>query len=298
MSAERTDRFVWPPAPVVETEPTRVDPAQPRAGILDLIETQFLGRTGLSFDGRTRVTGWAADPQDAYCQRCGGSVGPHEADGEGCSACWQKKLPWERALRLGPFAGQIRAAVLDLKFRSWHQTGAELGRALGEYLGEALERAQIPAKEAAIVPVPAHWTRRVRFGVDHTLTLGRAASRASGVPLRRVLARRAGPSQLQVPVSQRMSNVSGVFRVRRGRDLPGVAGVVVVLDDVRTTGATLRSACRTIRSGFEADRIWVLTAGVTPSLDRRERENRPLEDVGSVEVLEEKEICRKSGSGD
>ncbi len=295
MSAERTGRFVWPPAPVVEPEPTEVDPAQPRIGILDLIETQFLGRTGLSFDGRTRVTGWAADPQDAYCQRCGGSVGPHEADGEGCGACRRKRLPWERALRLGPYTGQIRAAVLDLKFRNWRQTGAELGRVLGEYLGECLERAQISATEAAIVPVPAHWTRRVRFGVDHTLTLGRAASRASGVPLRRVLARRAGPSQLQVPFSQRMSNVSGVFRVRRGRDLPRL---VVVLDDVRTTGATLRSACRAIRSGFEADRIWVLTAGVTPSLDRRERENRALEDVVSVSVVEEKEICRKSGRGD
>jgi predicted amidophosphoribosyltransferase len=298
MSAEPSGRFVWPPKPVVESEPVEVVTQPPSAGFLDLIETQFLGRTGLSFDRRTRLTGWAADPQDAYCQRCGGSVGQHEADGEGCGACRRKRLPWERALRLGPYTGQIRAAVLDLKFRGWHQTGAELGRVLGEYLGESLERAQIPAKEAAIVPVPAHWTRRVRFGVDHTLTLGRAASRASGVPLRRVLARRAGPSQLQVPVSQRMSNVSGVFRVRRGRDLPVSVGVVVVLDDVRTTGATLRSACRAIRSGFEADRIWVLTAGVTPSLDRRERENRPLEDVASVEVVEEKEICRNGGRDD
>jgi predicted amidophosphoribosyltransferase len=295
MSAEPAGRFVWPPKPVVESEPVEVVTQPPSAGFLDLIETQFLGRTGLSFDRRTRLTGWAADPQDAYCQRCGGSVGAHESDGEGCAACREKRLPWDRALRLGPYTGQIRTAVLDLKFRHWHQTGTELGRALGVRLGESLARAQIQPREAAIVPIPTHWTRRIRFGVDHTGTLARACAAETGVPIARVLARRRGPSQLQVSASARRSNVAHAFRVRRRRDLPGL---VVVLDDVRTTGATLRAACRAIRSGCAVESLWVLTAGVTPSLGRRERENRPDEPVGSVEVLDDKEICRNGRCDD
>ena len=293
MSAEPGPRFVWPPRPVVEPESVKPEPTEPRFGLIDLIETQFLGRTGLSFDRRTRLNGWAPDPYDSYCQRCGGSVGPHEADGDGCSACREKRLPWDRAIRLGPYLGPIRTAVLDLKFRNWHQTGTELGRAMGRRLTESLTKAQIRPGAAVIVPIPTHWTRRIRFGVDHTLTLSRACAAVSGVPLARVLARRRGPSQLQVSASTRATNVAQAFRVRKYRDLPGL---VIVLDDVRTTGATLRAACRTTRSGCSVDRLWVLTAGVTPSADRRERENRPDEGgqgVRSIEVLGDEEILQE-----
>ena len=292
MSAEPGPRFVWPPRPVVEPESVKPEPAAPRFGLLDLIETQFLGRTGLSFERQTRLTGWAPDPCDAYCQRCGGSVGEHEADGDGCAACREKRLPWDRAIRLGPFLDPIRTAVLDLKFRGWHQTGTELGRAMGRRLADSLTKAQIKPRDAVIVPIPTHWTRRIRFGVDHTLNLSRACGAVSGVPLARVLARRPGPSQLQVSASARATNVAHAFRVRKRLKMPGL---VVVLDDVRTTGATLRAACRTLRSGCTVDSLWVLTAGVTPSRDRRERE-ADLDGGdwvgGSIEVLGDEEICR------
>jgi len=291
MSAD--SRFVWPPRPVVETPPTPRDTPQPHATPLDRFETHFLGRTAVSFDRAARLVGWTRDPDSAYCPRCGGSVGPHEADGEGCADCRRKRLPWDRALRLGPYTGVLRDAVLDLKFRAWRRTGVELGQHLGRTLAESLARAQIQPQNAVLVPVPAHWTRRLRFGVDHTQVLAQAASRASNVPIRRLLARRRGPSQLQVAPSARTSNVTHAFRLRRPvRPTPPL---VVVIDDVRTTGATLRAASRAIRSGCPVESMWVLTAGVTPSANRRDSTNRPDGDEWSVSVLGEEKIAGNTG---
>lgn len=291
MSADT--RFVWPPSPVVETPPAERAPAEPRRTPLDRFEIAFLGRTAVSFDHAARITGWTRDPESVYCPRCGGSVGPHEADGEGCADCRRKRLPWDRSLRLGPYTGVLRDAVLDLKFRSWRRTGTELGQHLGRLLAETLARAQIQPQNAVLVPVPAHWTRRLRFGVDHTQVLVRAASRASGVPVRRALARRRGPSQLQVAPSARASNVTKAFRLRR--PLRQTPPLVVVLDDVRTTGATLRAASRAIRSGCAVESMWVLTAGVTPSANRREATNSPDGDGWSVSVVGEEKIAGNTG---
>jgi predicted amidophosphoribosyltransferase len=292
MSADQ-NRFLWPPGPLTEPHAPAPPPPGPRPTLLDLVETQFLGRTGVSFDRAARLSGWTPDPPHAYCRRCAGSVGPYEADGSGCPACRTKRLPWERALRLAPYTGDLRQAVLDLKFRAWRRTGDELGRRLGLMLADAIENAQIAPKEAILVPVPAHWTRRLRFGVDHTLVLARAASRASGVPVRRALGRRPGPSQLQVPVSARAANAARAFRPRR-RAARTSASLVIVLDDVRTTGATLRAACRALRSGCPVERLWVMTAGVTPSRERLERPAGPGGHPASFAVVGEEEIAGKA----
>lgn len=291
MSAE--SRFLWPPRPITEPATPENHAPEPRHTLLDLVETHLLGRTAVSFDHAARITGWTRDPSSVYCSRCGGSVGPHESDGEGCADCRRKRLPWDRSVRLSPYIGVVRDAILDLKFRAWRTTGIELGTHLGRLLADTLARAQIRPQDAVLVPVPAHWARRLRFGIDHTQVLAAAASRASGVPVRRVLARRRGPSQLQVPMSARSANASKAFRLRR--PLRPTPPLVIVLDDVRTTGATLRASCRTIRSGCPVESMWVLTAGVTPSLNRREQTNRPEGDGGSVAVTGDEKIDGNTG---
>lgn len=277
------DPFVWPPRrepPHRRDEATDPDghwlderwPREPGrvAGAIAELERVLLGGGSESLAWRAHAMGWRPEPAGRACWRCAGSVGEHEVDADGCSACRASRPPWARAIRLGLYESPLREAVHDLKFKARRPVGRELGRLLGLRLAHDLDRTGLLEAGGIIVPIPISTRRRLARGVDHTLVLAKAASVASGLDVVRLLRRVHRPSQLSVPPSQREANVRGSIRARRGVSAPET-GVVVVLDDVRTTGATMRAACRAVASmGVDRGRIWACVAGVREARTRRE----------------------------
>jgi len=290
MSAGRdvmTGRFVWPPstgAPPPSPPPAdspldspwlRPDWPRPptRAGLaIDEAERVFLGGGAASLEHRAARDGWRPDPIGRACWRCAGSVGDHEIDAKGCAACRASRPPWARFIRLGPYDGLLRDAIQELKYRSRRGVGRELGRLIGWRLDhelDALREGQGDDSSVIIVPVPISVRRRLQRGVDHTLVLARAASASGAMPVRRLLRRTHRPSQLSVPPSQREANVRGSIRARKGAEAPE-RGIVVVLDDVRTSGATMRAACRAVEGlGVDRGRIWACVGAVRDAPNRR-----------------------------
>ena len=166
---------------------------------------------------------------------------------------------------------------MELKFGRWRRTGREIGRELGRRLADDLALIGATPGEAVIVPVPASWRRRMARGVDHTLVLARAAGLESGARVVRAMGRRHARPQVGLSATARAANVRGVFlarprAVRRLRD----ARIVVVLDDVRTTGATMTAACRFVRTlhgpkGVAGARrgVWVWAVSAAVASERR-----------------------------
>jgi ComF family protein len=115
-----------------------------------------------------------------------------------------------------------------------------------------------------IVPIPRHPERIRAQGSDPAHLLARAVARRSGRSLwSRVLSRsRATVPQTELPAGRRSGNVAGSFTAResalRNRR-------VLLLDDVTTTGSTLREALRTLRRARPRAIIPVALAG-TPTL--------------------------------
>lgn len=306
LSESGADRLVWPPKPVdgadapswklpgwsgdpdrrfvdvpaglvgLEGPEHEIAPAGLSTGWLDAVERYWLGLTSQGFIDRARRYGWAPDAEGSYCPRCGTRVGLYElampeagdAGVQGCPACERRKLPWNRCVRLGDYHGLLRRAVHELKFRRWRPVGREVGAMLGAAIATELDRAGFSRAECRIVPVSSSFWRRAWRGIDHTQVLARAASAVCGVPVLHALGRKLRPSQLAVSASERRRNVKGSFVCRSGP--PTGVRVAIVLDDVRTTGATMMEACGTLGRGW-ADQdgqrveIWSIVAGVTSS---------------------------------
>jgi len=183
-----------------------------------------------------------------------------------CSSCWQGEQEFDMARSYGLYTGNLRKAILHLKFH-----GREyLGNRLGALLARPWEALPEP-DSAIVVPVPLHASRRRQRGFNQAELLARGLVRrlrkeerfhglqlASG-SLRRI---RATLPQVGLSVSARRENVSGVFSVARPEQVRN--RTVVLIDDVMTTGATL-SACAAALKRAGASRVLALSlARATP----------------------------------
>ena len=99
------------------------------------------------------------------------------------------------------------------------------------------------ANAAAVVPVPLHLARRHERGFNQATDLARHL----GLPVVHALRRtRATAVQASLPAARRHGNVRGAFESTRvGRTLRGF--IIVLVDDVSTTGATLEACARTLK---------------------------------------------------
>lgn len=154
-------------------------------------------------------------------------------------------LPWAVA----EYAGTPRAVLLAHKEHGRLALAGALGAALARAVGAA---AGSRADPLLLVPAPSRRAAVRARGHDPTLRLARAAAtvlRRDGVdvgvaPVLRVGARVA--DQAGLSARERTANLDGALRVP-ARLAPLVAGSrVVVVDDVVTTGATLREAARAL----------------------------------------------------
>jgi ComF family protein len=152
----------------------------------------------------------------------------------------------------------LRDVVHALKYDARCSTAAPLA-ALMRDAGQA-----VLAGADIVVPVPLHPRRRWRRGFNQSDLLARQL----GLPMAKALARsRHTPPQVGVPAARRHRNVRDAFQIcprttaRAARDPAGpLDGLVVVLvDDVCTTGATLEACARVLREAGAAE-VRALTA--------------------------------------
>jgi ComF family protein len=140
-----------------------------------------------------------------------------------------------RCVALGEYEGVLRRAILALKGGR-----RDVGDALGALLGAAVEPMQVDM----LVPVPTTVARRRERGFDQGELLARAASRRAELPVAALLRQSAGDRQRGRSRTERLAAV-GRFVCMPASILAGAR--VLLVDDVATTGATLRDCAETLR---------------------------------------------------
>jgi ComF family protein len=141
--------------------------------------------------------------------------------------------------------------VNTLKFRGKVRLAAPLGRLMADLFGADRDRPHHLSVEQIthIIPVPLHERRKTQRGFDQAELLAGALGEAIGRPVRTGLLVRVRNTRPQVGLNpaERDANVRGAFEVRYPLPSPAVRALLV--DDVYTTGATLRACARALRSG-------------------------------------------------
>ncbi len=179
------------------------------------------------------------DPRPS-CPRCAATVGPFAAQESGCLACHNEGFAFDRAFRLGPYAGLLRDVVLRLKHA--HAEGlAEI--VAGEWATAVCENLK-PLGIHCVMPIPLHWWRRWQRGCNQSDALARAFAQSLSVPWHPYGLRRLRTTQKQANLTsaERRENMRGAFEARRPVQLAGKT--ILLVDDVMTTGSTCHDAAR------------------------------------------------------
>lgn len=172
-----------------------------------------------------------------------------------CARCRRRTSRVVRTRSIGAYDGALRAIVHALKYDGRRTVAVRLAEAMRSHSADVLAGADI------CVPVPLHPIRRYRRGFNQAEELARHL----GLPVVRALRRvRHTRVQADLPEARRHANVRGAFRARR----VNVQGLVVVLvDDVSTTGATM-DACAEALLRAGAREVRGLTAAKAVSRQR------------------------------
>lgn len=190
-------------------------------------------------------------PPGVRCPICALEMAPSLAGAERCAACRRESFGLERLIVLGDYRRQPQLREWVLAFK--HGGRPELARPLAAALARRV-RTLLPeaGRGNLLVPVPLHRWRRVERGYDQSARLGSELAEALGWNCARALAR-TRPTVVQgtAGATSRSANVRGAFGPERWRPLArravAEAERVWIVDDVVTSGATLRECARALR---------------------------------------------------
>ena len=149
----------------------------------------------------------------------------------------------------------IKNLIHDLKYRRIRANAPTLANLLSAYV--CYYRIAIPSG-ALLIPIPLHKKRERTRGFNQSRLIAEALAQKLGPELRGDVLHKIKKTQPQMELAreERLKNMDGVFAVS---DTSIVRNrTILLLDDVKTTGATLESAARVLRAAG-SKKIWAIT---------------------------------------
>ncbi|UZJ42988.1 ComF family protein [Marinimicrobium sp. C6131] len=199
--------------------------------------------------------------------RCATCALPLPADSRYCGYCLQTPPAFEHCRVLGTYDYPLDNLIHAFKY----QRKLAPGKALSGLLAELLraEREELDAVEwpELLIPVPMHWTRRLKRGFNQTELLAADLGRALALPVLSRVVRRAQQTRTQQGLTRtaRIHNLRHAFSVRPRAERHLAGRRVALVDDVVTTTSTVRALSRLVReAGAASVEVWALARTPEP----------------------------------
>jgi ComF family protein len=174
---------------------------------------------------------------------------------EQCARCRRRTTVVDCGRAAGEYEGSLRGIIHAFKYEGRRSLAARLGAMMRDAGTDVLRGVH------CAVPVPLHPWRRLRRGFNQAADL----AAATNVPVIHALWRsRPTIPQTGLSAAARRQNVQGAFRLspllsQRALESRLCGRIVLLVDDVRTTGATL-DACARVLKEAGASEVRALTA--------------------------------------
>lgn len=179
-----------------------------------------------------------------YCQKCGHPFDEDPGAGKKfCGGCLQKPhTPFRLSRSALKYDEASKNLILAFKFMD----KTENAKVLGRWLNMAFK----DIKEAGvdlIIPIPLHYTRLVKRRYNQSALLAKELAKASGVAVDYTSVEHHVRTKPQVEFSghARIKNVKDAFRVKNTQKIKGKR--IVLIDDVMTTGSTLKECALALK---------------------------------------------------
>ncbi len=190
-------------------------------------------------------------PMEGRCRRCFA-----QKDEGVCQACRKRGSPFKCMAAAFEYAGPAATLVQQLKFGRRR----ELAKDLAAWMAIQFLRLEVPLPDL-IVPVPQPLVRTLMRGYSQSLLLAKELGAILDRPVHDLLKKRSGDfPQTGMTRAQRESLAPDAISWKRHCSISDK--VVLLVDDVMTTGSTLRLSGRTLEEGFPAA-LYALTSCIT-----------------------------------
>ncbi len=186
---------------------------------------------------------------DVICERCMNSLLVLDeptclfcdrwlVDKQSCPEC-ERTIP---LYAMGQYGGPLERMIVNLKFHAVTRVADQLCLALLDLHADGLAALDVDA----IVPLPLAPWREYRRGYNQAMLIAERIQSVVGAEVNTGLLQRSGwrPPQSRLKLHRRAENIRGVFRTRPC-DQPNS---ILLVDDVVTSGSTMREAVSTLES--------------------------------------------------
>jgi len=207
---------------------------------------------------RTNLAKWQKLQTATYCWRCGVDMNPSAVTQKGCSFCIDQKIQWDHLRRVCCYEPPISDWIVNMKFHGQWTWLNYLAPLLAEQI-----KPHLACEKNILCPVPMHPLRRWRRGYNQSHLLAVRLKKHLNLPMIQALKRvRYTPPQVHVTMAQRPKNIRGSI-VCKPIDFAGWH--VWLIDDVKTTGATLNTCAQILRQAGAASINVAVLAATDPS---------------------------------